>query len=250
MLPTSSIVTLRRSGAFCATTSRILPKPLMPDAASVLIGPAEMPLTRHALRPEAGREVSHRRFERCLRESHRVVVGNAAHRPQVGQGEESGIRGQMRSSGLGQRGKAVARDVVRDPERLAREAVEKVAGDGFLGRVADRVDEAVEGRPRGRQAGDHRVDLRVVGDVAVEEERRAELGGEFADAVLEALALIAEGEFGAFATTGAGDAVGDRPVREHPGDEKSLAVEKSHVVRAPGEKAPDSGTGFPGIRAS
>ena len=37
---------LRRNGAFAATTSRILPKPLMPEAASVLIGPAEMPLTR------------------------------------------------------------------------------------------------------------------------------------------------------------------------------------------------------------
>ena len=45
-LPTSSIVTLRRSGAVLSTTEKIFEKPLMPAAASVLIGPAEMPLTR------------------------------------------------------------------------------------------------------------------------------------------------------------------------------------------------------------
>jgi hypothetical protein len=45
-LPTSSVVTLRRSGACSSTNFRILPKPPMPAAASVLIGPAEMPFTR------------------------------------------------------------------------------------------------------------------------------------------------------------------------------------------------------------
>ena len=44
---------------------------------------------------------------------------------------------------------------------------------------------------------EHRVDLGVVGDVAVEDEGRAELGGELGDALLEALALVAEGELGA-----------------------------------------------------
>src|ERR1700731_146649 len=43
--PTCSIVTLRRKGALFSTKSRILPKPLIPLAARVLIGPAEMPLT-------------------------------------------------------------------------------------------------------------------------------------------------------------------------------------------------------------
>ena len=45
-LPTSSAVTLRRSGAFFSTKRWIFEKPPMPAAASVLIGPAEMPLTR------------------------------------------------------------------------------------------------------------------------------------------------------------------------------------------------------------
>ena len=45
-LPTSSIVTLRRKGAALSTADRIFEKPLIPAAASVRIGPAEMPLTR------------------------------------------------------------------------------------------------------------------------------------------------------------------------------------------------------------
>jgi hypothetical protein len=45
-LPTSSIVTLRRSGAYASTWPSILRKFAMPAAASVLIGPAEIALTR------------------------------------------------------------------------------------------------------------------------------------------------------------------------------------------------------------
>jgi len=54
------------------------------------------------------------------------------------------------------------------------------------------------------------------------------LGGEFGHAILEALALVAEGELGAFAPERPGDAVGDRPVRKDAGDEEALAGEKSH----------------------
>ena len=50
-LPTSSVVTLRLSGACSSTNLRILPKPEMPAAARVLIGPAEMPFTRMPLAP-------------------------------------------------------------------------------------------------------------------------------------------------------------------------------------------------------
>ena len=60
------------------------------------------------------------------------------------------------------------------------------------------------------------LDLGVVGDVAVEHQLGAELGGEFGDALLEALALVAEGQLGAFAAAGAGDAVGDRAVVSTP----------------------------------
>jgi hypothetical protein len=56
---------------------------------------------------------------------------------------------------------------VRDLERLARQALEEVAGDRLLGRVADRVDEAVEGRPGLAEGGEQGFDLGVLGDVAV-----------------------------------------------------------------------------------
>jgi hypothetical protein len=42
------------------------------------------------------------------------------------------------------------------------------------------------------------VDLRVVGHVAFKDQLGAEVGGELGDAVLEALTLVAEGQFGAF----------------------------------------------------
>ena len=79
-----------------------------------------------------------------------------------------------------------------------------------------------------RQVGEELVDLRVVADVAIEDELRVEVGGEFGDAVLEALAHVAEGEFGAFAVAGPGDAVGDRAVVKHAGDQQAFAGEKSH----------------------
>ena len=128
-----------------------------------------------------------------------------------------------------------------DPEGLARQALEEVAGDRFLGRVADRVDEAVEGRPRLAEAVEQGGDLGVVGDVAVEHQLGAELGGEFAHPLPEALALVAERELGTLAPAGPGDAVGDRPAREHAGDQESLAGEKSHGKRFRNGGRKDSG---------
>jgi hypothetical protein len=103
---------------------------------------------------------------------------------------------------------------VRDLEALARQAVEEVAGDRLARREADAVHEAVELRPGGREVGEQLFDLRVVAHVAVEDQLRAEVGGEFGDAVLEALADVAEGELGALRMAGLGDAVGDGAVRQ------------------------------------
>ena len=52
-LPTSSSETLRRRGETWATCASILRSPGMPAAASVFIGPAEMPLTRTPLGPRS-----------------------------------------------------------------------------------------------------------------------------------------------------------------------------------------------------
>ncbi|MNT94348.1 hypothetical protein D3C72_2360080 [compost metagenome] len=46
VLPTSSVVTLRRRQDWLAAIDSSLPKPEMPAAARVLIGPAEMAFTR------------------------------------------------------------------------------------------------------------------------------------------------------------------------------------------------------------
>ena len=112
---------------------------------------------------------------------------------------------------------------MRDPERLTREAFEEVAGDRFLGRVADRMHQTVEAWPSFSEVGEQGGDLRVVCHVAVEQEAGAELRCESGDAFLETLALETEGQLRALTVAGAGYSVGDRAVREHAGDEEALA---------------------------
>jgi hypothetical protein len=65
-------------------------------------------------------------------------------------------------------------------------------------------------------------------DIAIEDQRRAEIGGKLGDAVLEALAHIAEGQFGALRMAGLGNAVGDRAVAQHAGDQQFFASRKTH----------------------
>lgn len=117
---------------------------------------------------------------------------------------------------------------MRDTEGLARQAIQEIAGDRLARGVADGVHEAVEGGPVFAELLEEPRDLRVVADIALESEARAELGGELGDPLLEALSLVAEGELRPLAVTGAGDAVGDRAVVEHARDEQALAGEKSH----------------------
>ena len=52
-LPTSSMVTVRRSAAVCSKAANIFLKFLMPDAASVRIGPAEIAFTRIPSLPQS-----------------------------------------------------------------------------------------------------------------------------------------------------------------------------------------------------
>ena len=117
-----------------------------------------------------------------------------------------------------------------DAERVARQAVEEVAGNRFARRKSDRMDEAVELRPGFAQLPECALDLRVVGDVEVEDELGAELGGVLGHALLEALSLVAERQLGAFAVAGPGDAVGDGAVVQDAGDQKALAGQESHAV--------------------
>jgi hypothetical protein len=85
------------------------------------------------------------------------------------------------------------------------------------------VHQAVEAVPAAAQGSDRAIDLRVLADVAGQDDVGAELAGELADAVAEALADVGEGELRALAVAGLRDAVGDRAVRQQAGDQDALA---------------------------
>ena len=119
---------------------------------------------------------------------------------------------------------------MRDAEGFARQAVEEVAGDRFTRGKADRMNEAIEFRPHLTQLRKQPFDLRVVGDIAVVQHRGAEVGRQRGGALLEALADVAERQFGTLAVAGPRDAIGDRAVRQHAGDQQTLAGQKSHDV--------------------
>jgi hypothetical protein len=182
----------------------------------------------HSLAAHGLRQVAHARLQAGLGESHGVVVRHHPKRTQIAQGQQRGPRAQTRRGELGHGGKAVSRDVVRDAEVFARESVQEIPGNRLARRKADRVDEAVELRPGLAQLVEEGGHLLVAADIAVEDELGIEFGGELGDAVLEALALIAERQLSAFAVAGAGDAVSDGAVGQHARDQQPLAGEKAH----------------------
>ena len=118
---------------------------------------------------------------------------------------------------------------MRDAERLARQAVEKITCDRLARREGDRVHHAVERTPFLAQLREKRFDLGVARDVAGKRKAAAELARHAGDAILEALVLVRERELGALAPRGLGDAVGDRAVGEQAGDQDALAGEKAHL---------------------
>ena len=71
----------------------------MPEAASVLTGPAEIALTRIALAAEVDGQIAHRRLERRLGHAHDVVVRRHLLGTDIGQGQQAaavGISGSAR----------------------------------------------------------------------------------------------------------------------------------------------------------
>jgi hypothetical protein len=124
---------------------------------------------------------------------------------------------------------------VGDAEALARQAVQELAGDGLARGEADRVHKAVVPfGPGFLHLREQALDLGVVADIAVEGQRGAELDGVLGAAVLEALADVAERQFGPLTMAGLGDAVGDRTLVEQARDQQALAGEKSHGVSVRG----------------
>ena len=135
----------------------------------------------------------------------------------------SGLRGAR------QRGEAVARHIVRDPEGLARRALDETAGQRLARRVGDGVHDDVERAPGLLERGEGGVDFGVVGDVELHGELRAERLGERLHAFLELLVDVGERELGAFAMHGLRDAPGDGTIGRHADDERALSAQETHV---------------------
>ena len=90
--------------------------------------PGRDPVDADALRPEARGEVAHRGLEARLGEPHRVVVRHDALGAEVGQRHQRGFPAlHHRQRGLGERRKAVGRDVVRLANASRAEPVEELA---------------------------------------------------------------------------------------------------------------------------
>ena len=82
----------------------------------------------------------------------------------------------------------------------------------------------VERAPGRFDVGEHRVDARRIGDVAMPDDQAVHLLGQRLDALLERLALVGEGKVGAVVAAGARDAPGDRAVVGHAHDQPAFAA--------------------------
>ena len=111
---------------------------------------------------------------------------------------------------------------------FAGAAFEETPFDGFARGEGDGVDEAVQPAPLFAKTGEDGVDFGVACHVAGQEDFAAKFGAHFFDARFEFVVLVGEGEFGAFAVHGLGDAVGDGEVAGKAGDEDFFAAEEAH----------------------
>ena len=85
----------------------------------------------------------------------------------------------------------------------------------------------IERVPLLRDGGEHRVDRRAIGDVAMADDVPADLLRERLDPFLQRVALIGERQFGALRMAGLRDAPGNRPI-----------VGDAHDEAAPGPQEP------------
>src|SRR5258706_6938903 len=182
-----------------------------------------------ALRSEVRGQVAHGSLQARLGESHGVVVRDDTLGAEVGEGQQRAVAPfHERQRRLGERRKAVRRDVVRLAECLAREPVEQLAGDRFALGKPDGVHEAVQPAPERAQRLEQRRDLGITRDVAGIHGAAIEVLRQVRDALPEAISNIGESQFGALAARRPGDAVGDRAVAEQARDENLLCGEESH----------------------
>jgi hypothetical protein len=95
----------------------------------------------------------------------------------------------------------------------------------------DRVQDKVERAPGRFDVGEHRVDARRIGDVAMPNDKAIHLLGQRLHALLERLALVGEGEVGAMIAAGARNTPGDRAVVGHAHDQPAFAAHQARGFR-------------------
>ena len=126
----------------------------MPEAASVLIGPAEMALTRMPLLAEVGGQIAHARLQRRLRHAHHVVVRHDLLGAVVGERQHRAARAHQLLGALRQRRERVAGDQHGLREVLLGGVDVAAVELGLVGE-GDGVHQEVELAPLPAELGEH-----------------------------------------------------------------------------------------------
>ena len=130
-----------------------------------------------------------------------------------------------------QRYQRVSADVERLSEAFARGLNER-RRQLFARRKCGAVHDEVEAAELSVDRLEHCRDLTVVGDVARQDQRIAQVGGEVANVLLEALALIRDRQPGTRGRRRLRDRPGDRALVRHADDQSGLAFELRHLRRS------------------
>ena len=172
----------------------------MPEAASVLIGPAEMALTRICSLAEIGGEIAHAGFQRRLGHAHHVVVRHHPLGAEIGERQQAAAVRHQVPRALRHRGEGVAGDVQRLQEVVAR-GVDVLALQLLLVGEGDGMDHEIERAPAPAS-----IAAKVASMLAssVTSQGTTMLGADRLrqrpHALLQRLALIGEGELRALAS--------------------------------------------------
>ena len=180
---------------------------------------------------QAGGQVADAGFQTGLGHAHDVVVRHGALGAQIGQRQQAAVTAFHHfATGLGQRDKAIGADVVGDAETFTGGDFGKVAVQLVARGKADGVHDAIQAVPLFRQLDEYLFDLGVIGHIAGEAQLRtgAPAGSEFFNPAFQLFVLIGEGQFGALAVHGRGNAGGNGQFAGDANDEYALSAEKSH----------------------
>src|SRR5262245_39589277 len=158
-------------------------------------------------RPELERELSHALLEDRLGAAHHVVGGDGPLGGEVGEGHDArAVLLEQWEHAMRHVEQRVGADLERELEALARRGDEQPFEILLLGE-GDAMHQVVDRAPVGAEPLRDRVDLRILGDVALEQEHPRTAGHDFFDHALEALVGIGEAEI----RPGLVQLVGDRP---------------------------------------